>query len=77
MKISLKDQVDALEDAVNNHRSYINICERYDNAKYNEDVLIDMKKRLPFMEACLNTMKWVLINEKRIKSALAKTYEEN
>ena len=78
MKISLKEQVDALEDTVNNHRSYINVCERYgENAQYNEDVLIDMKKRLPFMEACLNSMKWLLINEKWIKSELSKKYKEN
>ena len=70
MKISLKEQVDALEDTVNNHRSYINVCERYKDAKYNEDVLIDMKKRFPFMEACLKTMKWLLENELKIKTAL-------
>ena len=71
MKISLKEQVDALEDTVNNHRSYINVCERYgENAQYNEDVLIDMKRRLPFMEASLKTMKWLLENELKIKTAL-------
>ena len=73
MKISLKDQVEALEGVVAKHRSYVALCERHaENAEFDLNVLMDTKNRLPYMEACLATMKWLLKNEEKIKNALRK-----
>lgn len=71
MKISLSEQVKALESTVANHRGYVTMCERFAaTAEFNQDVLADTKARLPLMEACLATMKWLLANEEKIKKAL-------
>jgi hypothetical protein len=71
MKISLKDQVDTLEGVLANHRSYVSVCERYaQEGNFNKEVLEDTKSRLPYMEACLVTMKWLLANEEKVKAAL-------
>lgn len=71
MKISLKDQVDTLSGVLVSHRSYIAVCQRYaDEGTFNLEVLEDTKSRLPYMEACLVTMKWLLANEERVKDAL-------
>ena len=71
MKIPLKEQVATLESVVTNHRSYINVCERYaQEGNFNLEVLADTKNRLPYMEACLATMQWLLKNEDKIKMAL-------
>jgi len=73
MKISLKEQVSALEDTVNNHRTYINWVTRFvEEGKRPLDILEDTQKRLPYMEACLATMQWLLRNEEKIKEALKK-----
>jgi hypothetical protein len=73
MKISLKEQVETLEGVVTSHRSYVSACERYaEQGKFDLEVLADTKGRLPFMEACLATMKWLLKNEEKIKKALQK-----
>jgi hypothetical protein len=71
MKISLKEQVETLEGVVANHRSYVSVCERYvQQATFDPEVLADTKNRLPYMEACLATMQWLLKNENKIKMAL-------
>jgi hypothetical protein len=71
MKISLKDQVSTLEGVLVNHRSYVSVCERYaQEGNFNKEVLEDTKSRLPYMEACLVTMKWLLANEEKVKAAL-------
>lgn len=73
MKIPLKDQVATLEGVVANHRSYVAVCERYvQQATFDPEVLADTKGRLPYMEACLATMQWLLKNEEKIKNALRK-----
>lgn len=76
MKISLSDQVSNLEETVKNHRGYIAFCRRYvEEGSRPKEVLEDTERRLPYMEACLKTMKWLLANEERIKSALKKESE--
>jgi hypothetical protein len=73
MKIPLKEQVATLEGVVANHRSYVHVCERYvQQATFDPEVLADTKGRLPYMEACLATMQWLLKNEEKIKNALRK-----
>ena len=73
MKISLKDQVAALEATVVNHRGYVVFCKRYvEEGKRPVEVLEDTERRLPYMEACLATMQWLLKNEEKIKTALRK-----
>lgn len=73
MKISLKEQVVALEDTVNNHRTYISWVTRYvEEGKRPQEILTDTQNRLPYMEACLATMQWLLRNEEKIKEALKK-----
>lgn len=71
MKIPLKDQVETLEGVLASHRSYVNVCERYaQQSTFDPEVLADTKNRLPYMEACLATMQWLLRNEEKIKMAL-------
>lgn len=70
MKISLDQQVAALEDTVRNHRSYIRVCEQYvAEGKRPQDVLDDTKRRLPAMEACLQTLLWLQKNREAVLEA--------
>jgi predicted outer membrane protein len=70
VKIGIDEQVEALEDAVNNHRSYVNIVKRYVEKKERpEELLKDTETRLPKMEAALNTLKWVQKNREIIIEA--------
>lgn len=70
-KISLSEQVKALEDTVSHHRTYVRSVEKLvaENLRPKE-ILEDTKARLPKMEAALTTMKWLLVNEKKIKDAM-------
>ena len=73
MKISLKDQVETLEETLRNHRGYVVFCKRYvEEDKRPKEILEDTERRLLYMEACLATMQWLLRNEDKIKNALQK-----
>lgn len=69
-KITIAEQVYALEDTINNHRSYINLVRRLvaedDRPK---EILEDTERRLPYMEAALRTLKWVQNNREAIINA--------
>lgn len=69
-KISIAEQVYAVEETVNSHRSYINLVRRLvaegDRPK---EILEDTERRLPYMEAALKTLKWVQDNREAIINA--------
>jgi hypothetical protein len=69
-KITIEEQVYAMQDTVNNHRSYINLVRRLvaegDRPK---EILEDTERRLPYMEAALKTLKWVQDNREAIINA--------
>lgn len=70
MKISIDAQVQALQEAVTAHRSYVNTVRRL--VKLNErpkEILEDTERRLPLMEAALKTLKWVQLNRETIIEA--------
>jgi hypothetical protein len=70
MKISIEDQVAALESAVIAHRSYLNTVKRLVAANERpKDILEDIQDRLPLMEAALKTLKWVQTNRETIIEA--------
>jgi len=70
MKIGIDEQVAALEDAVNNHRSWVKTVKRYvDRKERPEEILRETEARLPKMEAALNTLKWVQKNREIIIQA--------
>lgn len=70
MKIGIDEQVAALEDAVNNHRSWIRTVKRYvSRGERPAEILVDTEARLPKMEAALNTLKWVQKNRDVIINA--------
>jgi hypothetical protein len=67
MKITIEAQIEALEDAVKNHRSYVALVKRL--VACNErpkEILEDTEARLPLMEAALRTLKWVQANRELI-----------
>ena len=66
-KVPIDEQVAALEDAVNNHRSYVKMVRRYvAKGERPEEILKDTETRLPKMEAALDTLKWVQKNKEVI-----------
>jgi hypothetical protein len=70
MKITIEQQVAALEDAVNNHRSYVTTVKRLVAAKERPKAILDeTEARLPLMEAALKTLKWVQANRETIIEA--------
>lgn len=70
MKIPLDAQVQALEEAVIAHRSYVNTVKRLVTLKERpKEILEDTERRLPLMEAALKTLKWVQLNRKTIIEA--------
>ena len=76
MKITIDEQVTAMEETVVSHRSYINLVTRL--VAENErpvEILNDTKNRLPKMEAALKTLKWVQANREVIINA-AKALEK-
>jgi len=67
MKIGIDEQVAALEDAVNNHRSWVRTVKRYvERGERPAEILAETEARLPKMEAALNTLKWVQKNRELI-----------
>jgi hypothetical protein len=67
MKIPIDAQVQAMEETVIAHRSYVNTVKRL--VKLNErpkEILEDTERRLPLMEAALKTLKWVQTNRELI-----------
>jgi outer membrane protein TolC len=70
MKVSLDDQVRAVEDAVNNHRSYVNTVRRLvAKGDRPEAILKETEQRLPLMEAALETLKWLQGNRAVVVAA--------
>lgn len=70
MKIGIDEQVAALEDAVNNHRSWVSTVKRYvEKGERPAEILAETEARLPKMEAALNTLKWVQKNREVIINA--------
>ena len=76
MKIGIDEQVAALQDAVDNHRSWVNTVRRYvEKGERPVEILNETQARLPKMEAALKTLKWVQENREIIiqaKKALEK-----
>lgn len=59
-KISIDDQIKAMEEAVLNSRSYLRMVERYvAEGERPVEVLQDVRARLPKMEAVLETLRWI------------------
>ena len=70
MKITIEQQVAALQDAVNNHRSYVTTVKRLVAAKERPKAILDeTEARLPLMEAALKTLQWVQANRETIIEA--------
>lgn len=67
MKIPIDAQVQALEEAVIAHRSYVRTVKRLVALKERpKEILEDTERRLPLMEAALKTLKWVQLNRETI-----------
>lgn len=72
-KITLDQQIDALEITIANSRGYIENLEKLVRQKQREAVWLDIAKtRQPKLVAALNTLKWLKKNESTIRSALSK-----
>jgi len=73
MKVSLEEQVWAMEDAVRNHRSYVTLVRRLvAKGERPEAILTDTEMRLPLMEAALETLKWLQNNRETVVEAYRK-----
>jgi hypothetical protein len=69
-KITIDEQVAAMEDVIQNHRSYINLVRRLvAKGERPEEILKDTERRLPYVEASLKTLKWVQANREAIINA--------
>ena len=69
-RITIDEQVAAMENVIKNHRSYINLVRRLvANGERPEEILKDTEQRLPYVEASLNTLKWVQANREAIINA--------
>ena len=69
-KITIAEQVFAMEEVVQNHRSYINLVTRLVAADERpKEILEDTQRRLPYVEASLKTLKWVQVNREAIINA--------
>ena len=67
MRIPIEQQVQALQEAVTAHRSYVRTVKRL--VMLNErpkEILADTERRLPLMEAALKTLEWVQKNRQLI-----------
>jgi hypothetical protein len=70
MKVSLEQQIWAMEDAVRNHRGYVTLVRRLVvNGERPEEILTDTEARLPLMEAALGTLKWLQENRDTVVAA--------
>lgn len=70
-KVSLKDQIEAIEITVVNHRGFVDNLRELVKKKQREQVWLDIAEdRYPKLVAALNTLKWLQKNEEKIKSAL-------
>jgi len=69
-KITIAEQVFAMEEVVQNHRSYINLVTCLVAADERpKEILDDTQRRLPYVEASLKTLKWVQANREAIINA--------
>lgn len=70
MKISLEQQIWAVEDAVRNHRGYVVLVRRLvAQGERPEEILKETEARLPLMEAALETLKWLQNNRDSVVKA--------
>ena len=70
-KVSLDDQIAAMEITVANSRGTINNLRQLVKKKQREPLWLEIaEERYPKLVATLNTLKWLKKNEERIKSAL-------
>lgn len=70
MKVSLEQQIWAMEDAVRNHRSYVTLVRRLvAKGERPEEILRETEARLPLMEAALETLKWLQENRDTVVAA--------
>jgi hypothetical protein len=70
MRPTIEEQVAAVQDVVQNHRSYVNTVKRLVKAGDRpKEILDDTEARLPLMEAALDTLKWVQKNRETIVKA--------
>ena len=68
MKISLKDQIAAMELSVANHRGYTDNLRHLVKKKQREQVWLDIaENHHPKLQAVLKTLKWLQKNEEKIK----------
>ena len=70
MRPTIEEQVAAVQDVVQNHRSYVKTVKRLVKAGDRpKEILDDTEARLPLMEAALDTLKWVQKNRETIVKA--------
>ena len=70
-KVSIDDQIEAMEITVVNYRGYTDNLRHLVKKKQREEVWLNIaEERYPKMVACLNTLKWLKKNEDKIKAAL-------
>lgn len=70
-KISLNDQIAAMEITVVNYRGTISNMREQVKKNRMEKVWLDVAEdRFPKLQATLNTLKWLRKNEEKIKNAL-------
>ena len=70
-KVSLDDQISAMEITVVNYRGDVDNLRHLVKKKQREQVWLDIAEdRYPKLVAILNTLKWLRKNEGKIKSSL-------
>lgn len=72
-KISIREQIDALELTIVNKKGHIDTLRELVRAKKRPEMDLFIAQQ-PFeaLEAALRTLKWVEANEKRIKEAFSR-----
>ena len=69
-KISIDKQVEEMEYLVRNHESYLRVCRRMvDEGERPIEVMADVERRLPYVKAILETLKWLQKNRDAVVSA--------
>ncbi len=72
MKISIRQQISALELIICNRKGHIENLRSLIRSKKRDPLELEIAEQpIPGLEAALRTLKWVEANENRIKNALA------
>ena len=72
LKVSLKDQIAAMEITIANSRGTIDNMRELVRKKQYEPVWLEIaEQRYPKLVAVLNTLKWLQKNEEKIKSKIS------